>query len=729
MDGGKPLRESRDVDIPLAAAHFFHYAGWADKLRYGVTAREVRPLGVVGQIVPWNFPLLMAAWKLAPALACGNVGDPEAGRDDAADRAAARRDLPGGRAAAGRGRDPPGRRRRPARRSCARRTSTRSRSPARPPSAATSRPRWPGTDTRLTLELGGKSANIVFEDAALDQAVEGIVNGIFFNQGHVCCAGSRLLIQESVHDEVIASCGSGWAVCASATRWTRTPTSARSTPPSSSSGSRRSSPPARTRARTRRTIDCELPERGYWFAPTLFTDVSPAHRIAVEEIFGPVVSVLTFRTQAEAIEKANNSRYGLAAGIWTDKGSKAFEVASALKAGVVWQNTYNHFDPTRGVRRLQGVGVRARGRPGRSSPLSADRAMTRLSVRKTYKLWIGGAFVRSESGRYDEADGVQLPAGVAQGRPRRGRRRAQGVPDRGRLARHTTAGRSCTGPPRRSSRARGTIGVPREEVDAAVDVLLHYAGWTDKLHAVLGGVNPVAAPFLSFSLPEPTGVVGVVAPDAPPLLGLVAELAPALAAGNVLVAILSESQPLPGLDLAEALGVSDVPRGVVNLLSGRRGELAKALGGHRDLNAIVDAAGDAELSAELDRLAAETIKRVRHGAAATSYEDADRRCARAARGGHRAQDRLAPGRRLTHLHGLSFDAPRRDRGIRCLPHMRLLTPPRDGASVGSLCRSGGPAEPGAVFGDRHDAEQVAGGIDRGHAQRVGSRRELVADVR
>ncbi|MGA8333109.1 MAG: aldehyde dehydrogenase family protein, partial [Solirubrobacteraceae bacterium] len=168
----------------------------------------------------------------------------------------------------------------------------------------------------------------------------------------------------------------------------------------------------------------------------------------------------------------------------------------------------------------------------------------------------------------------------------------------------------------------GVMGVPRDEVDASVDVLLHYAGWTDKLHAVLGGVNPVAAPFLSFSLPEPTGVVGIVAPDAPPLLGLVAELAPALAAGNVAVAILSEAEPLAGLDLAEVLGVSDVPGGAVNLLSGRRDELAKALGAHRDLNAIVDAAGDAELSTELDKLAAETIKRARHSVAATTYETA-----------------------------------------------------------------------------------------------------------
>jgi acyl-CoA reductase-like NAD-dependent aldehyde dehydrogenase len=245
----------------------------------------------------------------------------------------------------------------------------------------------------------------------------------------------------------------------------------------------------------------------------------------------------------------------------------------------------------------------------------------RLTVRKTYKLWIGGAFVRSESGRYDEAGGFNFPRAsrkdvrdaVAAARKAAKPWAARTAYNRGQILYRAAEALE--------SRAE-TMGVPHDEVDASVDVLLHYAGWTDKLHPVLGGINPVAAPFLSFSVPEPTGVVGIVAPDAPPLLGLVAELAPALAAGNVAVAILSEAAPLPGLDLAEALGVSDVPGGVVNLLSGRRAELAKALGAHRDLNAIVDAAGDGELSAELDRLAAETIKRVRHAGASTSYEAA-----------------------------------------------------------------------------------------------------------
>jgi len=245
----------------------------------------------------------------------------------------------------------------------------------------------------------------------------------------------------------------------------------------------------------------------------------------------------------------------------------------------------------------------------------------RLAVRKTYKLWIGGAFVRSESGRYDETEGVNFPRAsrkdvrdaVAAARKAAGPWAARTVYNRGQILYRAAEALE--------SRA-AVMGVPRDEVDASVDVLLHYAGWTDKLHSVLGGVNPVAAPFLSFSLPEPTGVVGIVAPDAPALLGLVAELAPVLAAGNVAVAILSETAPLAGLDLGEVLGVSDVPGGVVNLLSGRRSELAAALGAHRDLNAIVDAGCDAELSAELDRLAAETIKRARHSAAATSYEDA-----------------------------------------------------------------------------------------------------------
>lgn len=254
--------------------------------------------------------------------------------------------------------------------------------------------------------------------------------------------------------------------------------------------------------------------------------------------------------------------------------------------------------------------------------------MTRLPVRKTYKLWIGGAFVRSESGRYD-----QVAAGPGDDTqvnfPRASRKDVREAVSAARKAAGPWAARTAYNRGQILYRAAEAIESRREQLaalagseqlDAAVDVLVHYAGWTDKFQGVLGGINPVAAPFLSFSMPEPTGVVGVVAPDEPELLGLVAEVAPALAAGDTVVAILSESGPLAGLDLAEALGVADIPAGVVNLLSGRRAELAMALGAHRDLNAITDASGDGELSAELDRLAAETIKRVRHGDPATSYE-------------------------------------------------------------------------------------------------------------
>jgi acyl-CoA reductase-like NAD-dependent aldehyde dehydrogenase len=271
--------------------------------------------------------------------------------------------------------------------------------------------------------------------------------------------------------------------------------------------------------------------------------------------------------------------------------------------------------------------------------------MSRLNVRKTYKLYVGGAFVRSESGRYDRALGADdehvanvprasrkdVRDAMAAARKAAGPWAARTAYNRGQILYRAAEALESRGEELigRAGAERRTDGAaaaaplaPADELAAAVDVLVHYAGWTDKIAAVLGGVNPVAAPFLSFSLPEPTGVVGVIAPDEPPLLGLIAEIAPALAAGNTVVAVISERWPLPALDLGEVLGVSDFPGGVVNLLSGRRSELAPALGAHRDLNAIVDAAGDGELSADLDRLAAETVKRARHGAPATTYDAA-----------------------------------------------------------------------------------------------------------
>ena len=345
LDGGKPIKESRDVDLPLAAAHFFYYAGWADKLEYAFPGRSPKPLGVAAQIVPWNFPLLMLSWKIAPALACGNTvvlkpaettpltallfadvcrqaevppgvvnivtGDGATGaylvREKGIDKVAFTGSTEVGKAI---------------------------------------QRELAGRDVSLTLELGGKAANIVFDDCALDQAVEGIVNGIYFNQGHVCCAGSRLLVQESIHDQLVRKLKRRMATLRvgdpldkntdvgainSSAQLERISELVQS---GVEEGAELYQPP------------CRLPEKGWWFAPTVFTNVAQSHRIAREEIFGPVLSVLTFRTPDEAVEKANNTMYGLSAGVWTEKGSRILWMADRLRSGVVWGNTFNRFDPS-----------------------------------------------------------------------------------------------------------------------------------------------------------------------------------------------------------------------------------------------------------------------------------------------------------------------------------------------------------------------------------------------
>jgi aldehyde dehydrogenase (NAD+) len=345
LNGGKPIRESRDVDLPLSAAHFFYYAGWADKLEYAFPNRDPRPIGVAGQIIPWNFPLLMLAWKIAPALAAGNTvvlkpaettplsallfadvvrqaelppgvvnivtGDGRAGAElvkhEGVDKIAFTGSTEVGKAI---------------------------------------QRELAGTQKKLTLELGGKAANIIFDDAALDQAVEGIVNGIYFNQGHVCCAGSRLLVQESIYEPVIEKLkhrlrtlrvgdpldkNTDVGAINSKQQLEKIQELVAS---GEEEGAEIYQPP------------CRLPEKGYWFVPTVFTNVAQSYRIAQEEIFGPVLSVLTFRTPEEAVEKANNTAYGLSAGVWTEKGSRILSIAQQLRAGVIWANTYNRFDPT-----------------------------------------------------------------------------------------------------------------------------------------------------------------------------------------------------------------------------------------------------------------------------------------------------------------------------------------------------------------------------------------------
>ena len=344
IDGGKPIKEARDIDIPLAAQHFFYYAGWADKLQYAFAGRSVQPIGVCGQIIPWNFPLLMAAWKLAPAIACGNtsvlkpaettsltalrlaevmqeVELPEGvinivtGAGDTGKYLAEHKDI----------------------KKLAFTGSTEVGKILMRNAA--------GTGKRLTLELGGKSANIIFADAAIDQAIEGIVSGIYFNQGHVCCAGSRLFVEEPIVEEVIH-------------KLTHRMKSLRVGDPMDKNtdvGAINSPSQLQTIERYIKTGVAEggqlhkantqrLPSKGNWCNPCFFTDIQPSHTIAREEIFGPVLSIMTFRTPEEAISRANNTPYGLAAGVWTDKGSKVFEVAKRLEAGIIWCNSYNRFD-------------------------------------------------------------------------------------------------------------------------------------------------------------------------------------------------------------------------------------------------------------------------------------------------------------------------------------------------------------------------------------------------
>jgi aldehyde dehydrogenase (NAD+) len=344
LNGGKPIRESRDVDLPLSAAHFFYYAGWADKLEYAFPNRRPKPIGVAGQIIPWNFPLLMLSWKIAPALAAGNTvvlkpaettplsallfadvlrqaelppgvvnivtGDGRAGAElvkhDGIDKIAFTGSTEVGKAI---------------------------------------QRELAGTGKKLTLELGGKAANIIFDDAALDQAVEGIVNGIYFNQCHVCCAGSRLLVQESIYEPVIEKLKHRLKTLrlgdpldkntdiGAINSKQQLDKITELVAAGEEEGAEIYQPP------------CKLPEKGYWFVPTVFTNVAQSYRIAQEEIFGPVLSVLTFRTPDEAVEKANNTPYGLSAGVWTEKGSRILSMAQKLKAGVIWANTYNRFDP------------------------------------------------------------------------------------------------------------------------------------------------------------------------------------------------------------------------------------------------------------------------------------------------------------------------------------------------------------------------------------------------
>ena len=344
MDSGKPIRESRDIDIPLVSAHFFYYAGWADKLEYAFPGKQAKPIGVAGQIIPWNFPLLMAAWKLAPALATGNtvVLKPAETTPLTALKLAEiiqEADLPPGvvNIINGAGKTGQALVEHPDIDKIAFTGSTEVGKLIMKAMA--------GTRKKYTLELGGKAANIIFEDAAIDQAVEGIINGIFFNQGHVCCAGSRLFVQESVAETVISKLKDRMETLIVGDPLDKNTDIGAINSKMQLDKIKMYVDIGKNEGGTIHQSSCKLPKKGYWYAPTLFADVSQSHRIVQEEIFGPVLAIQTFRTVDEVITKANNTPYGLSGGVWTDKGSKIFKVSQAIRSGVLWANTFNKFDP------------------------------------------------------------------------------------------------------------------------------------------------------------------------------------------------------------------------------------------------------------------------------------------------------------------------------------------------------------------------------------------------
>ncbi|RWG82977.1 aldehyde dehydrogenase family protein [Mesorhizobium sp.] len=641
IDNGKPIRESRDIDVPLAIRHFIHHAGWAQTLEKDFPGHE--PVGVVGQVIPWNFPLLMLAWKIAPALAAGctvvlkpaeftpltailfaeiceragvpkgvvNIvqGGPEAG--------AAIVNHPGVQKIAFTGSSEVGK---------------------------IIRKATAGSGKKLSLELGGKSAFIVFEDADLDSAVEGLVDGIWFNQGQVCCAGSRLLVQEGIAEAFIAKVK---------VRMGRL---------------RLGSPldkntdigPLVDRTQLDRVKgliaegarqgaicwqpDAALPTTGYYHLPTLATSVSPANILAQEEVFGPVLATMSFRNTDEAIELANNTRYGLAASVWSENVNLALHVAPQLKAGVVWVNGTNMFDAACGFGgyRESGFG-REGGREGMFEYLAAKLPVgpaikpaaagstqpveqaDGMVIDRTAKLFIGGKQVRPD-GNYSLA--VATAKGKLAGEV--------GLGNRKDVRDAVSAARACKAWPDATAYNRSQVlyylaenlsgradefaarlvqltGVAakaaREEVEQSIERLFLYAGLTDKFE---GRVHQPPARAVTLALHEPVGVVGIVAPDNQPLLGLISLVAPALAMGNTVVAVPSERHPLLATDLYQVIEYSDIPAGAINIVTGRSAELCGVLAKHDDVDGLwVFADADTCAKAEADSIG--NLKRVWSG--------------------------------------------------------------------------------------------------------------------
>jgi aldehyde dehydrogenase (NAD+) len=644
IDNGKPIRESRDIDVPLVARHFYHHAGWASLIADEFP--DKRPVGVCGQIIPWNFPLLMLAWKIAPALAAGNtvVLKPaeytpltalafaeicvEAGLPPGVVNIVTGDGATGAALVAHEGVD--------------KIAFTGSTEVGRAIRQATA-----GTGKKLSLELGGKSPFVVFEDADLDSAVEGVVDAIWFNQGQVCCAGSRLLAAESIAEKLNAKLRARMVNLRLGDPLDKsTDVGAIVAPVQLERIKRLVEAGEREGAQVWRA-PCALPARGWFYPPTLITDVEPASILAREEIFGPVLTAMTFRTPEEAIALANNTRYGLAASVWTENVNRALEVAARIKAGVVWINSTNLFDAASGFGGYRESGFGREGgreglaeylvsaappaKPGKTTTpkLSAAPGLSPApggdAIDRTAKLYIGGKQTRPDAGA---SYAVLDPRGRSLGLAGLGNRKdirnaveaAAKATSWGAATAHNRAqvlfylaenlearGREF------ADRLRAQTGLAareaREEVETAVRRAFYYAGFADKYD---GAVHATKTRFITLAMNEPWGVMGLISPDEAPLAGFISLVLPAIAMGNRVVAIPSAAHPLSATDFYTLLDASDVPAGVVNIVTGDATSLARTLAEHegvdalwciggRDLCKLVEAASAANLKATWTR--------------------------------------------------------------------------------------------------------------------------------
>lgn len=659
LDNGKTIRETRDADLPLAARHFYHHAGWA-----ALQAEEFadyRAVGVVGQIVPWNFPVLMLAWKIAPALAAGNtvVFKPAEFTSLTAllfAEICQQAGVPAGvvNIVTGDGRvgeaivNHPG---------IDKLAFTGSTEVGRIIRKATA-----GSGKKLSLELGGKSPFIVFDDADLDAAVEGLVDSIWFNQGQVCCAGSRLLVQESVYDRFIAKVKARMQNLRVGSPLDKSNDIGALVDPVQQQRIHGLVEAARAEGCEIWQPACEAPQAGSWYLPTLITGASTSAAVAQTEIFGPVLVAMSFRTPGEAVQLANNTVYGLAACVWSESISLALDVAPQIKAGVVWINTANQFDAACGFGGYKESGFgREGGKEGMyeyltalsedarpSAPVVAAKAAAKpaagdspFAVDRTAKLYIGGKQARPDSAysrAINGADGSFL-ADIGEGSRKDIRNAVEAAHKAAGWSKATAHNRAqvlyyiAENLAIRADEFAGRIAAQTgstdaaREVQASIERLFYWAAWADKYDG-LAHQPPMHG--VTVALNEPVGVIGIVCPNENPLLGFISLVAPALAMGNRVVAVPSEAHPLSATDLYQVLDTSDLPGGALNIITGSADELARTLATHGDIDAVWRHDGSAEGCAEVERLSSETLKRTWVGGGkGRDWFDAKQACGRA----------------------------------------------------------------------------------------------------